>query len=171
MTGIETAALIATVAGAAVSAIGQIQQGKAAKQAGEYNALTAERNALVARQQASAEATAQQREASQRLGAIRAAYGASGVTVEGSPLDVLSDSASLAELDRQTIEYKGSLRALGYEDTAALDRAQGKSAQRAGYMGAASSVLMGASDIAGKAPKKSAGSPLRAESMISEDFY
>jgi hypothetical protein len=131
------------LAATAMSAIGGIAQGQQAKSAHNYNAQIAERNAVAARQQASADAAAQQRHARQVLGAARANYGASGVTLEGSPLDVLEMSAANAELDRQNILYKGSLRAMGYESDADMERMQGRSAQAAGYTRAASSVLTG----------------------------
>lgn len=123
-------------------AVSAIQQGNAARKQGEYNAAVATRNAGVARDQANADASAQQRLAYQKMGAARAGYAASGITNEGSPLDVLSMSAANAELDKQNILYKGELRAMGYEDTGALDLARGKAAQKQGYVKAASAVFM-----------------------------
>lgn len=182
MTGVELAVIgstaitlgdVALVAGALAGAAGAISSGRAARQAAEQNALAAERNARISRQQARAEAEAQQRDARRRVGAARAAYGASGVTLEGSPLDVLEESASLAELDKQQILYNGELRAMGYTDTASLDRAGGRNAERQGYFGAASTLLLGASKVGAnkKEPPKVPGSAIRADTLISEDFY
>lgn len=156
MTGIETVALVAMAAGAAVSAYGQIKGGRDTKKAMDRNAQVLERNAVIARQQARAEADTQQREARQRLGAMRAGYGASGVAVEGSPLDALADSAQLAELDRQNLIYNGELKAMGYQDSASGERFAGRNAQTSGYMGAASTILTGAGDIARRTSKPSA---------------
>ena len=132
------------IAGAVFSAISSIQQGQAAKAQGEYNAAVAQRNAGIARDQAGRDAEAQQRHSYRVLGAARAAYGASWITSEGSPMDVLESSAMEAELDRQNILYKGNLRAMGYEETAALDVSRGTSAERQSYAQAGSSLLMGA---------------------------
>src|SRR5574340_1268248 len=113
------------IAGAAFTAISALQQGRAASQAASYNAAAAARSAAASRDQAAADADAQQRYGRARLGEIRANYGYSGVGGnEGSALDVLMASAAAAETDRQAILYKGSLRAMGYEDTATLDRMQ-----------------------------------------------
>lgn len=140
-----------------MQAIGMIQQGQAQANAARYNAAIADRNAQIATDQANQDAQQQQRVARQRIGAIRAGYGASGVDVAGSPLDVLADSASQAELDRQTILYKGKLRALGYSDSATLDRYSAGVAETAGYMGAGSAILTGATKGADRGYFGSAG--------------
>lgn len=139
-----TVAIIAVAAAAAISAYSAVQQGQAAKKAADFNAAVAERNAKLSQDAAAAQADTQDRQARQRLGAIRAAYGGSGVSSEGSPLDVLENSASLAELDKQNILYSGNLRAMGFTDTAALDRFSGSNAQSASYLSAASTLIGGA---------------------------
>lgn len=146
MSGIEvgTAALIVAGVGTAVAAYGQYQTGQNAKKAASYNAAIMERNAQAARDQARQDAILAEREGRRRLGAINAARGASGIGIEGSPLDVLEESAANAELDRQTILYRGNLRAMGYQDSAALERMRGRHAAEAGYYGAASTLLLGA---------------------------
>lgn len=135
------------VASSVMSAAGSIQQGNSAKAAAEYNARVAENNAITARQQAAAQEEQHRRLARRQLGQMRAAYGASGVTMEGSPLDILAQSAKDAELDALNIRYGGELKAQGLESEAVLERYRGKSAQRAGYMGAATGLLSGASKI------------------------
>lgn len=144
MTGLETALLIG---GTAVSAIGSIQQGNAAKQAANFNAQVANNNAIAARQNAAANAKRQEREARLRAGANRAAAGASGIQLSGSVLDLLEDNAMEEELDRLTILHQGELQASGLESSATLLRAEGSAAQRAGFAGAASTLLSGASEL------------------------
>jgi hypothetical protein len=133
----------ATIAATAMQAVGALSQGMQAKNAAKYNAKLAEQNAAMARDQANADAQAQQRDARRTIGLARANYGASGVTLEGSPLDVLEQSAALAELDRQTILYKGEVRATGYGNEAALEKHRGKTAMMEGIMGAGSAIVMG----------------------------
>lgn len=137
------------VVGTLVSAVGAIQQGQAAAAAARTNAEIADRNAKVARATAAQDAETKDRENRLRLGAIIANYGASGVSMAGTPLDVLGDSARQAEFEKQTILYKGDLRAMGFEDSASLDRANAKAAKRAGYFKAGSALLSGAGNIAG----------------------
>ena len=134
---------VASIIGTAFSAIGGIQQGKAASNAATYNAQIAERNAIIARQQAAADEQRQRRMGVLRLGAARAAYGEAGVELEGSPLDILEQSAAQEELDALTIRYKGELRGMGAESEAALNRAQAPSLLTQGYMKAGSAVLLG----------------------------
>ncbi|MGH8743488.1 MAG: hypothetical protein ACREUY_04340, partial [Burkholderiales bacterium] len=98
---------IIMLAGAALSAYGAIQQANAQKQASQFNAALNERNATIAVQQAGADALQVRRHAAQVQGAAVAGYGASGVTLEGSPLDVLSDSAAQASLAESTVRYRG----------------------------------------------------------------
>lgn len=135
------------IGAAIIGAIGSVQQGNAAKSAANYNARVAENNATLARQQAAAQEEQHRRLARRQLGQMRAAYGASGVTMEGSPLDILAQSAKDAELDALNIRYGGELKAQGLESEAVLERYRGESAQRAGYMGAATGLLSGASKI------------------------
>lgn len=127
--------------GAAIAAAGAIKKGQSAKKKGEYDAKVLERDAAVARDQANAVSLRQQRAARKIMGSMRAAYGAAGVTVEGSPLDVLEESAGQAELDRLTIQYNAELKATGAIDGAALSIILGKEAEKAGYMEAGGTLM------------------------------
>lgn len=130
--------------GTAFTTAGALYQGQQARAAGDYNAAVARNNAIASRQQAEANAAAQQRKARMQMGAMAAAYGASGVTLEGSPMDVLEQSAAMAELDRQNILYSGELKAGGYEATAGLELMRGRAAQTGSYFTAGSALLTGA---------------------------
>lgn len=131
-------------ASAAISAIGAIQQGKAAKAAADYNATINLQNAEIARSNAQAQAGQIDRENYLRLGAIRAAAGKSGgASSEGSVLDVLGDVAAQGELEKQQAIYQGELGARGYTNTATLDTFSGKSAQTSSYYKAGAELLGG----------------------------
>lgn len=154
MTGLEvgTYAMIsagAAIAGTAMSAVSAIQQGKQAQASAKFKAEMAQRNATIARQQAAAEEEKQRRLGYMRQGAARAAYGASGVALEGSPLDILEQSAAQEELDALNIRYRGEIGAQSAEGQAALSRMRGDQALSAGYMGAGSAILMGGARAAG----------------------
>jgi hypothetical protein len=154
MTGVE----IAMIAGAAVSAMGAIQQGNAAKGAANFNAQVAQNNAIAARQNAASSARRQEREARIRAGANRASASASGLQLMGSTLDFMEDNAMEEELDRLTIIHQGELQASGLETSAQLMRAEGRSRQRAGYMGAAGTLLKGGATAYGSGAFGSTGS-------------
>jgi hypothetical protein len=131
----------------AVGAAGAVQSANAQKSAANYNAKIAEQNAVIAQQQTDADLAQQRRSSSKALGDMRAAFSASGVTWEGSPLDVLEDSVRQSELERQNIQYQGELRKRGYANDARLERARGQNAQTAGYMSATSTIFSGAEDV------------------------
>jgi hypothetical protein len=138
-----TLAIISAV-GTGISVIGALNQGQQAKNAAQFNAQQAQNNALASRQQAEANAAAQQRAARLKLGSMRAAYGASGITMEGSAMDVLEASAATAELDRQNILYGGELKSGGYQSTAGLELMRGENAETGSYFSAGSALLSGA---------------------------
>ncbi len=120
---------------AVVSAVGQLQAGQAQKKMANYNARIAEDTARY-------QAERQQDRVRRLMAGARVAINKSGVTASGSPLDVLANSAMQSELDHQAILRQGAAQA-------AMDRYQGSQAARAGYFGAATALLKGASSAMG----------------------
>lgn len=143
------AAAAAMVGGGLLSAYGQMQQGYAAKQAGEYNAQMAEMNAELTLKQAAEEETKFRSMFKRQLGDMRASVGASGVQLEGSPLEVMQDSIAQAELDATAIKTQGQRRAWALRSEAALQRYQGAAAQQGAMFGAAGSLLSAGGHAAG----------------------
>lgn len=137
-----------TAVAAVVSTVATISQASAASKADKYNAAVATQNSQVATDQADMSLQTQQTDAYRKLGSIKAAYGASGVTTDGSPMDVLADSFTQSELDANTIIYNGKVKAAGYTDTANLDSAAASNATKAGYLNAASTALTGGAKTA-----------------------
>lgn len=134
----------ATAISAGVSALSSIRQGRAAEAAGNYNAQINEQNAQFAYEEAQELARIQDRETYLRLGAIRAAHGASGgVANEGSVYDVLADTAAESERERQFVFRSGEMKARGFLSTASLDRMEGRAARQASYFQAGSELLSG----------------------------
>lgn len=127
------------IAGTAVGAVGSIVKGESEAVAYEYNASVARRNAQTSAEQGVAAVEAQQRNSVRRIGAAIAAYGASGVQVDsGSPMDVLADSARMAELDRLTTQYNYALKGAGYQSQAQLADMGAETARTSGYLNALS---------------------------------
>lgn len=117
-------------------------------QIAEYNRQVAERNKATALAEADAEARDVSRENRRTMASIRAAYGASGLALEGSPLDVMEDTALEQELDVAKTRYKGQLRAIGYQDEAAnykmkaeLHRMEAASAARSSRISAVGALF------------------------------
>lgn len=148
MTGFEIIGAIASIAGGVVGAMGAQQSAQAQAAAANYNAKVSDRNAQVVRNQAAAEQMDKDFEHRRQLGAIRAAYGASGIDPAGSPLDVLQDTAMEQELEVKRVGYEGELRAIEQGDKATAFRMEAKAAKDAGAIGAISSIIGGVSGAA-----------------------
>lgn len=130
--------------GAGVAATGTLMEGQSQAMASEYNADVARQNAAIAAQQGKAAVELQQRNAKRTIGTMVANYGASGVQVDsGSPLDVLADSASMAELDKLTTQYNYALRGLGYSQQANLADMNASSASTSSLLGAVGKAASG----------------------------
>ncbi len=133
-----------TAAGTAVAVIGAVRQGQAAAASADYNAKIAQQNAQIAEGQGAAAGESQQRDAARRIGAAEAAYGASGVQLsDGSPLDVLEQSARESALDAATLKYNYKIRGMGFTNQAGLYSAQSGFASTAGTLNAGAAVLSG----------------------------
>ena len=134
-------ALVLMAVGTTASAIGQIQAGNRAKRAGDFNAQVAANNAIASRASAEEDARRFRRVARKRAGER---------IVSGVSMDLLQDNAMEEELGALTILHKREITAIGYETDAAIARAGGRTAQRAGYSGAVSDLLLGGSKMASK---------------------
>lgn len=146
------------IAAAVVQAVGSVQQGKMAAAQGRaqmdaanYNARMKEIEAGITREQANAREEQQRRQARQVLGKQRAAVAQAGIGMGGSALDIMEQSAALAELDALTIRYEGDLKARGLLAEAEFDKysgqvamAMGKAQKKAAYVSAGASLLSGA---------------------------
>jgi hypothetical protein len=137
-------AIGATAGGAAVSAIGAINQGDAANQAAKYNANVMEQEARRPSEEAAVKAGEAARRTRQTLAASRAGAGANGFEIDGSIGDLLGQVERQGNLDALTAVYEGSGRAQGLRNKATLTRFEGKQAQRAAYTQALGSIFSGA---------------------------
>lgn len=158
-------AAVAMVVAAAVSAYGAVQSGQAQKSALDRQAAIDQQNATIASQDRQTNIAAAQlaeqdkaRSDSQRLAAIRASYGTSGLELAGSPLDVLTDTSNSMALDERRVAYQGevtgrqdAIKILGLQNDAAAATAAGSYAQSASYLTAGSDLLKGVSSAGGAA--------------------
>jgi hypothetical protein len=128
-------------------ALGAWHEGEAGASAAEFNASMADRNAALTKQQSAEEERRARVLGRKQLGSIRSTVGASGISMEGSALDVLEESAANAELDALTIRHSGQMRSQNYEAEGRLERAKARNSRTAGYLGAATASIMGASKL------------------------
>lgn len=158
-------AMVASVVGTGLSAVGQIQAGQAQAASANYQAQVArvnqqiqEQNAAYERQKGDVEAQQQDMKNKAAMGALEAAQGASGFDMNtGSSLDTRESARKLGRLDTLTVRNNAERRAHEF-DIAAMNQgaqanlytAQGKTSQMAGYLGAATSLIGGVSSVSDK---------------------
>ncbi len=130
---------IALIVGGSLTALSQVQQGRAARQAGRTQETIAQRNALLAERQAEAEQQAaiaearrQEREGEVLKGRQRALFAKAGVLARGTPLAVLVETAETLEAERLTILREGAISAAQRRGQAGVLRAQGAAAKARG---------------------------------------
>lgn len=132
----------ASIAGGGLQAIGSIEAGNAAKQAGEYNASVDDYDAAQTLNDGAIAVAKQQRQATQVIGSAKAAYGASGVdSNQGSALQVLQQSATQSALDAINIKQQYAAKAFSYTASAAMSRYNGSQSQTSSYYSAAGQLL------------------------------
>lgn len=142
-------AAIATGVGALLSAKGQLDAGAAAQKAADAEASLLERNADKVEDMGDYAAFRHGMKVKKVLGAGRAAYASSGVTMSGSAMDVMRESAVEGERDRLTIIYNAETKAETMRGQAAVARYSGKSAREASKYAAAGSLFSGIGQTAG----------------------
>lgn len=168
-----TAFAVAVAGSSILGAYSAVQQGRASAAAGEYNARMGERNAQVAEQQAEQIKRAAEFDVNRfrsNFGDLQAtagtAYRFNGfVASEGTPALQLIANAKEADEEIFTMRYNASINRQQALETATemrlqarLDRMVGRQAGRAGYIGAAGSLLGGAAQIAGMRAMPTPGS-------------
>ena len=106
------------LAATAVAATGQLAGTVMQSRAAQYNADLARSRAAQEREVARIESNRQRAKVRRLLGAQRALYGASGVRIEGSPAEIMADTAAQGERDALLISYGGEIRARDAEKRA-----------------------------------------------------
>lgn len=135
--------------GGGIAAYGNIIQGQMTAQTLDAQANLQESQASEAEQAGGYNASRAMLLANQKIGQIKGAYGASGVSqTSGSVQDVLGASAASAELDRLNILHGADIKAINYNNQASLDRYGAQSAIYGGNWKAAGSLEQGAMSAA-----------------------
>jgi hypothetical protein len=145
MAAMTTIAIAAAVAAAAIAAGGTIYATQQQAAAQKTQAKIAEMQGEQARQEAAAKEQRLRREAARKRGAIEAAYAASGVTSEGSPLAILEETAIDSELDALAARYEGANALWSGRTQGSLLRSQAQATKTAGYFEAGAQLLGGVS--------------------------
>jgi hypothetical protein len=132
------------LAGSAISVGGQVLGAIGARNQAAFEADVARTNAINAQNQAAAEAVREERAGRRRMSQTKAAFGASGVQMEGSPLEVLGDSAMEEAENVALIRHGGRGRAAEFRNQATAAGMRGTSALVGGLGRAGGSLLSAA---------------------------
>ena len=136
-------AIAGTVGGTAMAVQGQRQQAKSQRAMQKHNAATATVKAQEEEQARRIDISRKRRETKRLASARNASVGASGLTQEGSPLEVALDSAELEALDTVTIGYNRDLAAKRARGEAQLSLAGADATRQAGRIGVGQSLFSG----------------------------
>lgn len=137
-----------------LSAFGDIYAGEAQANASAANAEQQRIQGMQQRNIGISKAAQQSDDILRQKGAITAAYGAAGVTpAGGTPLDVMADHATHAEMARQSMLWQGLTEQQSSDQQADFDRAQSKAQRTAGYISALGDIASGAEQAALKSGK------------------
>lgn len=144
MSGIEVAALAATVGGSIVSGLGQMQAGRAANVSAKFQAAQAQQQAGQERATAQRAAIEERRKADLALSRGQAVLASSGGgTLDPTAMRLMGGIAQQGEYNALSALFQGEEAARGLELGAAAKRMEGKQAKRAGMIGGISTIASG----------------------------
>lgn len=136
-------ALASTALGVTSSVIQTNQQ----KAVANYQRQVNEQNAKASRDAAQAKIENQRRAAKFTYGTQLARLGGMGALAEGSPLDIMGQSAGQQEYDNMVTEYEGEVQAVQFQQQAALNKYEHDVAEYNLGLNVASQVVKGASKV------------------------
>jgi len=137
------AGIAATVIGAAITAYGQMQQGKTANVLAKRNAQIMNRNATIAQQNAEFNAKLKEREDSRRRKKQQVESGQGIETYDGTNLIAFANQEWTDERNAELIRRGGQNEAANLRMQAGVKIAEGQAAKTAGYTAAGGSLMTG----------------------------
>jgi len=118
------------------SAVGTAYSGMTQAASYRTQAAYADRQAVMAQQKGAYDESQLARQNTRQMSGMRGDYLSSGIALDGSALDVLTDSATQASLDEQSIKYGAQVQSDNYRFQASLARTNARSATTGGFLGA-----------------------------------
>jgi hypothetical protein len=146
MTGAELLlglGLVTSVVGTAATAKSQRQEADMTAALYERNAQVADQYATMQEEQAAFNAGQIKSQNDRKIASQRAAYGASGVTTEGSPIMVIADAEAQSEIDQLAERYEGAVDAQRTRSEAGNNRFQAQIARQVGKNKAQGTLIDG----------------------------
>ena len=129
--------------GTAFSAIGTLQQARASADAAEYNSRVAEMEASAVKISGAREVEKLEREKRLTAAQQRAGYAKAGVRLEGSPFEVLSETATQYQLDIEAQKYTTRVGISRAQSEAQIARQRAGAYRTAGMIGFGQTLLTG----------------------------
>jgi hypothetical protein len=152
--------------------LGSFQQGYGQSQAYDYNAQVAAQNAEIARRQAAYDEQLARQRSLRILGQGRAGVAKSGITLSGSALDVMANSAADAELEALSVRYGGGVQSANAMARSSLERMAAQQRLASAYIGAGTNLLTDASRLNFGTTPGSASAPIvLAGSGVARPWY
>lgn len=130
-----------------LSAGGAIASGAQQQQMANYQAKAYEQQAQAEGQASAFEAAQERKKQELQQAAARAAVGASGVAVAGSPTEVLAANAKQGQLDIKAIQYGSQIRQNSLRTQADISKFSGKQAMTAGIINGVTGLASGIAKI------------------------
>lgn len=116
-----TSAVVA-LGSTALGVTSSVVQANQQKAMANYQRKVNEQNAKASREAAQAKIENQRRHAKFTYGSQLARLGGMGALAEGSPLDIMGQSAGQQEYDNMVTEYEGEVQAIQFQQQAALNK-------------------------------------------------
>ena len=134
-------AIGSAAAGTGMSIFGSLYSGQQQAAAARTQAKLSKLQAAAEEERAGAEAGVIRRKARELFSTQRAAYAASGVRLEGTPLLVMADTIRESERDILNVYKQTDARKLSFLTQAGVFEAAGSAARTASYINAGSTLL------------------------------
>ena len=131
------------IGGTVLSAVGTLSQARASAQAAEYNAQVAELEAQAVKISGAREVEKLKREKRLTAGVQKARFAKAGVRLEGSPFEVLSETATQFELDIEAQKYTTRVGISRAQSEAQIARQRAGQFRTAGTIGFGTTLLTG----------------------------
>ena len=144
---------IAMAVSAVVSGLAANQAGKANQAVANANAALMDAKAKSEKRHADFKANIKRDKGKREKGRGMATFAKSGVTVEGTPIEVLGEMAQDIEFGAQLEIYEGEVKAKEAKDKANMFRFEGKVARQKGKTALTTSILGAGASMAGAAGK------------------
>lgn len=134
-------AKVASVGAGVVTAVGQMSQGRVSSSAEQFNASVSRANSQAVRVSADLDIVRQRKQAESFKATQRAGYAKAGVKFEGSPLEVMIDSAAQLEMDSIIMDYNARTQMSQLEQSAQQSEMSADVYRRRGYLQGSKTLL------------------------------